>query len=202
MENKKNSLSKNIEAILFYKAEPLSLKKLCNILELKEQDIKQGIQELKHDLKDRGITLVEHEDEYTLTTSSETSLIIEKVRKDELNRDLGKAGIETLSIIIYQGPVSRAEIDYIRGVNSQFIVRNLLMRGLVEKVENTKDARSYLYKPSLQLISHLGLSKLDDMPEYEEIRNKINAMKNENSVDGEDENNSDKDKDNREINNK
>jgi segregation and condensation protein B len=202
MENKKNSLSKNIEAILFYKAEPLSLKKLCNILELKEQDIKQGIQELKHDLKDRGITLVEHEDEHTLTTSGETSEIIERVRKDELNRDLGKAGIETLSIIIYQGPVSRAEIDYIRGVNSQFIVRNLLMRGLVEKVENTKDARSYLYKPSLQLISHLGLSKLDDMPEYEEIRNKINAMKNENSVDGEDENNSDKDKDNREINNK
>lgn len=180
MENKKNSLSKNIEAILFYKAEPLSLKKLCNILEVKEQDVKQSIQELKHDLKDRGITLVEHEDEYTLTTSGETSEIIEKVRKDELNRDLGKAGIETLSIIIYQGPVSRAEIDYIRGVNSQFIVRNLLMRGLVEKVENEKDARSYLYKPSLQLISHLGLSKLDDMPEYEEIRKKIDLIKSEN----------------------
>lgn len=181
MENKKNSLSKNIEAILFYKAEPLSLKKLCNILELKEQEVKQGIQELEKDLKNRGIALVEHENEYTLTTSSETSSIIEKVRKDELNRDLGKAGIETLSIIIYQGPVSRADIDYIRGVNSQFIVRNLLMRGLIEKVENTKDARSYLYKPSLQLISHLGLSKLNDMPEYEDIRNKIDAMKNENT---------------------
>lgn len=179
MENKKNSLSKNIEAILFYKAEPLSLKKLCNILELKEQEVKQGIQELEKDLKNRGITLVENENEYTLTTSSETSFIIEKVRKDELNRDLGKAGIETLSIIIYQGPVSRADIDYIRGVNSQFIVRNLLMRGLIEKVENAKDARSYLYKPSLQLISHLGLSKLNDMPEYEDIRNKIDAMKNE-----------------------
>lgn len=181
MENKKNSLSKNIEAILFYKAEPLSLKKLCNILELKEQEVKQGIQELEKDLKNRGIALVEHENEYTLTTSSETSSIIEKVRKDELNRDLGKAGIETLSIIIYQGPVSRADIDYIRGVNSQFIVRNLLMRGLIEKVENTKDARSYLYKPSLQLISHLGLSKLNDMPEYEDIQNKIDAMKNENT---------------------
>lgn len=196
MENKKNSLSKNIEAILFYKAEPLSLKKLCNILELKEQEVKQGIRDLSDSLKDRGLSIVEHDNEYTLTTSSETSEIIEKVRKDELNRDLGKAGIETLSIIIYQGPVSRAEIDYIRGVNSQFIVRNLLMRGLIEKVENTRDARSYLYKPSLQLISYLGLSKLSDMPEYEDIRNKIDLMKNENSDNEATQNNTNKDIDN------
>jgi segregation and condensation protein B len=75
-------------------------------------------------------------------------------------KDLGKAGLETLSIILYQGPISRAEIDYIRGVNSNFILRNLLIRGLIERVENPHDQRSFLYKPTLELISYLGLSKI------------------------------------------
>lgn len=177
MGNSEFTLSKKIEALLFYKAEPLTIKKISSLIEEKEENVKKALDILSNELNGRGISLIQYEDEYTLASSKMASDLIEKIRKEELNRDLGKAGIETLSIIIYQGPVSRAEIDYIRGVNSQFIVRNLLMRGLVERVENDKDARSYLYKPSMELITHLGLTKIDDIPEYEEIRKKINAMK-------------------------
>jgi segregation and condensation protein B len=177
MGNSEFTLSKKIEALLFYKAEPLTIKKISSLVEEKEENVKKALDILSNELNGRGISLIQYEDEYTLASSKMASDLIEKIRKEELNRDLGKAGIETLSIIIYQGPVSRAEIDYIRGVNSQFIVRNLVMRGLVERVENDKDARSYLYKPSMELITHLGLTKIDDIPEYEEIRKKINAMK-------------------------
>jgi segregation and condensation protein B len=90
---------------------------------------------------------------------------------------LGKAGLETLAIILYQGPISRADIDYIRGVNSQFIVRNLLIRGLIERVDNPTDARSFLYKTTLDLLSHLGISKIQDLPEYDQVRRDIDGFR-------------------------
>jgi segregation and condensation protein B len=130
-------LESQIEAILFWKAEPVSIKKLATLLNKTEEEIKAALIFLRGALNERGITLVQLEDEVTLGTSKEASELIESLTKEELTKDLGKAGLETLSIILYQGPISRAEIDYIRGVNSQFILRNLLIRGLIERVDNT-----------------------------------------------------------------
>jgi segregation and condensation protein B len=77
-------------------------------------------------------------------------------------KDLGKAGLETLSIVLYKGPISRADIDYVRGVNSAFILRNLSVRGLITKEDNK-------YKPTLDLISHLGIKHIDELPDKETI---------------------------------
>jgi segregation and condensation protein B len=68
--------------------------------------------------------------------------------------------------VLYKGPITRAEIDYIRGVNSNFILRNLQVRGLVEKIDNPADQRSYLYKPTFQLLEFMGVTRLEDLPEY------------------------------------
>lgn len=171
------NLAAQLEAILFWKAEPVSLKKLATLLNIDADVLKNGLQELESTLKGRGLTLVRTDDEVMLGTAKEISPLIEQLTKEELTRDLGKAGLETLSIILYQGPISRADIDYIRGVNSQFIVRNLLIRGLVERVENPKDARSFLYKTTLQLLSHLGISKIEELPEYEQVRKDIEGFK-------------------------
>ncbi len=133
---------------------------------------------LETKLHDRGIRLLIHEDEITLGTASKVDPIIEKLTKEELSRDLGKAGLETLSIIAYRGPVSRRDIDYIRGVNSAFIVRNLLIRGLIEKVPSEKDERKFLYKPTLELLSYLGIQKMTDLPEYERVQSEINNFQN------------------------
>lgn len=170
-------LAAKIEAILFWKAEPVSLKKLASLLNEKPGAIKAGISQLDEKLKGRGLTLVQTDEEVMLGTAKELSPLIEQLTKEELTRDLGKAGLETLSIILYQGPVSRADIDYIRGVNSQFIVRNLLIRGLVERVDNPKDSRSFLYKTTLQLLAHLGVSKIEDLPEYAKVRADIESFK-------------------------
>jgi segregation and condensation protein B len=171
------NLSTQIEAVLFWRAEPISVKKLATILETDVSAIKNGLSELEQALKGRGVTLVRTDDEVMLGTARDLSPLIEKLTKEELSRDLGKAGLETLSIILYQGPISRADIDYIRGVNSQFIVRNLLVRGLIERIDNPKDARSFLYKTTLELLSHLGISNINELPEYEQVRKDIEGFK-------------------------
>ena len=174
------NLSTKIEAILFWKAEPVSFKKLAQLLNADLKAVNEGVAALEANLNGRGLTLVQTDDEVMLGTSKDLSPLIEQLTKEELTRDLGKAGLETLSIVLYQGPISRADIDYIRGVNSQFILRNLLIRGLVERVDNPKDARSYLYKTSIQLLSHLGIAKSTDLPEYEQIRKDIESFKSSN----------------------
>lgn len=172
-------ISSKIEALLFYKAEPVTTKKLSEILKTDSQSIEQGLIELQKKLEHRGLSLVRTKDEVLLGTNKELSSLIEEVTKEEISRDIGKAGLETLSIILYQGPISRADIDYIRGVNSQFILRNLLIRGLIERTDNKVDARIFLYKPSLTLLTYLGISKIEDLPEYDAIRKDIKSYKND-----------------------
>jgi segregation and condensation protein B len=164
------SLDSQIEAILFWKGEPQSIKKLAASLGKKEEEILAALDVLKEKIKDRGVELIWKDDEVMLGTAAKLSHIIERLTKEELVRDLGKAGLETISIITYKGPISRAEIDYIRGVQSNFILRNLQIRGLVERVNNPKDARSFLYKPTFELLQFLGVSKIEDLPEYEKVK--------------------------------
>ncbi len=175
-----NNITRQIEAILFWKAEPIAIKKLVTLLGegVTIEDVKAGLANLELALSNRGLTVIQTDEEVTLGTSPDLSTLIEKLTKDELSRDLGKAGLETLSIVLYQGPISRADIDYIRGVNSQFILRALMIRGLVERVDNPQDARSFLYKPTLQLLAHMGISKISDLPDYELVRSDIESFKN------------------------
>jgi segregation and condensation protein B len=170
MEKAELSLSSQIESLLFWKGDSMTVNKLSTLLKKDEEEIKKSLRELKEKLGGRGITLVELNDEVSLQTVPEMSELIESLQKEELSRDLGKAALETLSIVVYRAPVSRKDIDYIRGVNSTFILRNLLIRGLVEKMENATDARSFLYKPTLDLVSYLGLSSLEELPDYSSTR--------------------------------
>ncbi len=172
------NLEKQVEAILFWYGEPVKIKKLVQILEKTEEEISSALKTLESSLSGRGIALISKDDEVALGTSKDFSDLIEKITKEELVKDLGRAGLETLSIIIYQGPISRAEIDYIRGVQSNFILRNLMIRGLVEKIPNPKDQRSFLYRPTFDLLNYLGVSKIEDMPEFEKARAEIESYKN------------------------
>ena len=184
-------LQAKIEAILFWKGEPITIKKLSGFLSAPEEEIKTALVELENNLKERGIILVKKDDEVMLGTSAEMGTLIEDLVKEELTKDLGKAGLETLSIVLYKGPIRRSQIDYIRGVNSNFILRNLLIRGLVEKISDPKDQRSFLYRPTFELLSYLGLSKTEDLPEYgsvtEEIKQFVEASEKEEGIEKEEE---------------
>ena len=162
-------LEKKIEAILFFKGEPVTLKKLGEILKVSPGEVLGAINNLKQSLEGRGIALQENNEEFTLGTRPELSDLIEDLQKEELNKDLSKAALETLSIILYKNGASRAEIDYIRGVNSSFSIRALSVRGLVEKTTDPKDSRRYVYKPSFQLLSYMGVASVEELPDYAEV---------------------------------
>lgn len=168
-----NKLSKQIEAILFFKGEPVSSSKLIEFCECTEEHFEEAIKILQARLDNSGLALVEHNNSYLLSTGNDSSPIIEKIIKDELHKDLGRAGIETLSIIMYLGPISRSELDNIRGVNSSFIIRNLLIRGLVERIENPNNKRAFQYQITFDLLNHLGLKNIKDLPDYEELREEL-----------------------------
>lgn len=170
-------LEQKIEAILFYKNEPLSIKGLSKTLAEKEEVVKEALQNLANSLKERGICLILTENEASLATAPQMTDLVEQIARDEMKKEIGKAGLETLAIILYNGPISRREIDYIRGVNSTFILRNLSIRGLVERVEDSKDKRVLKYKGTLALLAHLGISKIEDLPDFKEAAQKIDELK-------------------------
>lgn len=169
-----------IEALLFYKGEPMSIKELANLLDYSENEVQESAQKLGESLKTRGVRLIVSEEMLELRTATDESVLIENMRKKELSRDLGKAGSEVLAIILYKGPVTRSEIDYIRGVNSTFILRNLLIRGLIEKVTNPKNSRSYIYRTTTELLSFLGVTSVLDLPEYQKVQSELKRFEKEN----------------------
>ncbi len=172
----KNDLTKKLEATLFYLAEPVTVSFLVKTLEVSKSEILAGLKELDEVLKDRGLRIVQHDDEVSMTTAPELSGLIEKIIKEEREKDLGRAGIETLAIVAYKGPVSKKEIEYIRGVNSQWAIRNLLLRGLIEKKNSLDDERMMVYSITSDTIRYLGLGSISDLPEYKELREEIQVV--------------------------
>ncbi|MEK7136310.1 MAG: SMC-Scp complex subunit ScpB [Patescibacteria group bacterium] len=167
------NLASQLEAVLFYKSEPIEIATLARLLKVDEGDIKNAIETLKNSLQASGLRLMEIGSSLTLVTAPEVSELIERLAKEELAKDIGKAGLETLTIILYRGEASRAEIDYVRGVNSSFILRHLLIRGLVLRLPNPNDARSFVYRPTADLLAHLGISNIEELPEFKKIENEI-----------------------------
>ncbi len=166
-------LDKQIEAVLFYKNEPTSIGFLAKTLKKSEAEITDALNMLEAKLADRGVALMRIGNEVRLSTSAEMSELISQLIKEELSGELGRAGLETLSIILYLGPLSRSRIDNIRGVNSSFIVRNLLVRGLIERSSDEKDSRSYIYRPSFDLLAHLGVTRVEELPSFDKVKEEI-----------------------------
>ena len=167
------NLESKIEAILFFKGEPLSFKKLADILKVSPSEVREAIANLKNILADRGVILLETSEKVTLGTAPEMGKIIEDLQKEELNKELSRASLETLSIVLYKNGASRGEIDYIRGVNSSFILRALSVRGLLDKIPDSRDNRRIIYKPSLNLLSFMGLRSVKELPAYGEINTSV-----------------------------
>ena len=174
---KTNNILAAAEAILFAYGEPLTVKKISKILNLEEEKVKAVLSDLDEKLKDdnRGLKLIFSGEKVQLTTKPEFSPLLENFAKEEFKEELTPAGLETLSIIAYFGPVSKIKIDYFRGVNSAFILRNLLMRGLIDRSDKSKE-EGYAYSLSFDALKHLGISKIEELPEYEKYKNNLKLV--------------------------
>lgn len=172
----KEELQKKIEAVLFYKGEPVKIRELASLLDSDQTQVREALGELQTTLAARGIRLVIEGEYAGLATAPELRTLIERMRKEELEGPLGKAGLETLAIVLYHGPISKADIEYIRGVNCSSILRSLSMRGLIEKTENPEDKRSSLYRTTPALPATLGMTKTSDAPDFDSIKTQIASI--------------------------
>lgn len=169
-------LVRTIEALLFALSRPLSREELERMLDVSGVELESVLALLKNNLADRGIVLVDDSRVVELRTASDTAEVVEQVRREEFSRDIGRAGLEALTTILYRGPLSRSEIDFIRGVNSSQTLRTLLTRGLVRRLPNPQDERSFLYEPTTELYAELGLSSRVELPEYATVRKKLEDL--------------------------
>lgn len=166
-----NQLSQ-LEALLFIHGEPLPLSKIAAVTGIEEGALPALLDAYRLRLQEpgRGIMLLQIGNRVQLATKPEFGSLLEQFVKSELAENLSPASLETLALIAYFGPMTRARIEYHRGVNSSFILRTLLLRGLIDRIADPASPSSYQYLPSAELFQHLGLAAADDLPEYESFR--------------------------------
>ncbi len=166
-------LISQIESLLFVSNKPLTLKQLIKLTDSGEQSVKQALEQIASDRTDRGIVLLDAPDGYQLATNSTNTEVVKNFLNADLREALTEATIEVLAIIGYRQPISKAEIESIRGVNSQYSLRALLMRGLIEKIPNPEDGRGSMYQVTTEFLQHMGITSVNELPEFQELVAKI-----------------------------
>ncbi len=164
-------LAKRLEGLLFALGKSLSRSDLARILEVEEESLERAVKILGQE--NRGIVLVDDGSMIELRVAPEVAPLVEHVRREENTRDIGRAGLEVLSALLYRGPLSRAEVDFIRGVNSSATLRTLTVRGLIRRKPHPKDERSFLYEPTTELLAEMGATHVRDLPDYTEVRERL-----------------------------
>lgn len=174
-DENKNSLIAALEALLFVYGEPIEYKRLADILEINESDLSSLVERLAagYESGSRGLSLVRHGTKIQLVTKPSLARFMSRLVEGEFQEDLTPAATETLSLILYGGPLSRAQIEYVRGVNSSFILRSLLLRGLIERSPDPRRQNVYLYAASFNILKKLGLDSVDKLPDYNKYRSAV-----------------------------
>jgi len=158
-----------IESILFVASKPLTIAALARALEIDKVVVETALTELTQKYSEAsGIHLVRSDMSVQLTTNPMYADCVEKFTSRDVMGELTKAQLETLTIIAYRGPVTRAEIEEIRGVNSAVIIRILRIRGLIDEREDEHGILP-IYTISVTALRHLGVSRVEELPEYQTI---------------------------------
>ncbi|MBI4054333.1 MAG: SMC-Scp complex subunit ScpB [Candidatus Doudnabacteria bacterium] len=164
----KNLISK-IQSILFAAGRPIKIAELTKVLGVDRETAAAALAELGNELTHSGINLISHEDKYQLVSNPENAKILSEFLNSELREKLTDASVETLAIVLYKQPISRAEIESIRGVNSQYTLRQLQIRGLIEKSASPEDGRRLVYRTTLDFMRHMGITDLKQLPDFEQL---------------------------------
>jgi len=164
------SLKAQLESLLFVAVRPLAVKDLANLTAAKPKEVEEALGELAINYQEQGsgLNLIKNNSQYQITTSGDNAELIQKFLQDETSGELSQPSLEALSIIAYRGPISKWELDRLRGVNCSLIIRNLLLRGLIEEKFNKIKQENY-YTVTNDFIRFLGLSSLTDLPDYEKL---------------------------------
>ncbi|OGZ46887.1 MAG: SMC-Scp complex subunit ScpB [Candidatus Ryanbacteria bacterium RIFCSPHIGHO2_02_FULL_45_13b] len=172
MISPKEQLPSILEVLLFVAGEPLSISALAKHAGCSTVEAQEALSLLEKTFQTRGIRLLQKDELVSLVTAPHLASYAEHLIKEELLGDLSKASLETLTIIAYQHPITRADIDYIRGVNSSFTLRSLAQRGLIERLSG-EGGKGYRYQPTMEFMKFLGITSFAELPEFETVQKEL-----------------------------
>jgi len=164
------TLISQIESILFLATKPMKLKALAKATGAKKSEVKEVIEQLKQKYsgEQTGLRMIDHEKAYQLATAPENAELVEQVFASEMSGELTKPALETLTIIAYRGPITKPELELIRGINCSLILRNLAMRGLIQE-EADEDQLMTKYTVHPEFLQYLGMTSVKELPKFEEL---------------------------------
>ena len=165
-----NAELQKLEAVLFTSGASISKKRLADLIGCSRDRLDQLLDDLRNLRKESGVVLVDDGSQVVLATHPKLEEFIERTQKEEQESPLSKAAQETLSIIAYVGPIAKIDLDFLRGVNTQYTLRRLAMRGLI-RTGRERSARTVAI--TTDFLQHLGVQKTEDLPEYIDIRQSI-----------------------------
>ena len=171
MKKKAHDHIRTIEAILFMYGREISCKRIAELTGEMEEKVKMLVQKLQEDyeLRNAGLRIMITNHIVQMVTHPDVSDTIEAITKKEIEGPLTPVSMEVLSIIAYRGPIGKIDIEAIRGVNCSFTLRNLLRRGLIERVDNEAHKRSQSYYVTVDFLRILGVQSVQELPEFVEL---------------------------------
>ena len=160
-----------IESLLFASGEPVKISKLSKISGAEKPEVENAVIMLSADYSGsgRGFIILRKGEEIQLVTRPENAAFVKQLVESELQESLSPASLEVLSVVAYRGPITRMDIESIRGVNCSYTLRNLLMRGLIERNDNPKDGRGYIYNISFEFLKKIGMENVTKLPDYDNL---------------------------------
>jgi len=172
------TLKGKLEALLFLYGEPVKISKLAGTLGISSSELNSVLGELSKELDDnnRGLGITSLDNRVQLVTKPSLNQLLSKITQEELGSELTSASMEAVAIVAYLGPCRRSLVEHIRGVNSSFILRSLLVRGLVDRKSDPERANAYVYQITFDFLRHMGVGKIEELPEYEKYRELVSAF--------------------------
>ncbi|MFH1429925.1 MAG: SMC-Scp complex subunit ScpB [Candidatus Uhrbacteria bacterium] len=163
-------LHRAIEATLFLAGKPLKVKKISQLLGTDAATTRAAIEAFRTTWNARGggTVVAIAGDHVQLVTHGDLHAVTEAFVKDEVRGELTRPQLEALTVVAYQGPITKAELEHIRGVHCGLILRNLLIRGLIAQ-ERDAERHEDVYRVSMDFLRHLGLTDIRELPEYEQL---------------------------------
>lgn len=159
-----------IEAILFAAAKPVAKSTIEKVLDVSSEVCAEAIEAVKEKFnrEESGIQVLDHDGKLQFVTNPAFTEQVQGFVKEEVGGELTRPSLETLTIIAYRGPVTKPEIEQIRGINCSLILRNLLLRGLIEERMDTEKLQP-IFTISTDFLRHLGLTSVTDLPQYGDL---------------------------------
>ena len=164
-----------IESLLFISNKPATAKGLAHFLKkqgekITEDEVNKIFLELmqKYNVSENGIQIVQSGAEVQMVTNPSAAGLVKKFLNDEITGELTPASLEALTVVAYRGPIAKAELEQIRGVNCSLILRNLLIRGLITVEEDRNMAQVY-YQISTDFLKFLGINSVQELPDYQKL---------------------------------